>query len=103
MSSTQGLQCHHTTYHHHGSEHLFLEDLQALCVVCHDLEHDKVIPAILQSRQWSADRIQSRWYMTLEEKGFRQRRAEKTETTEPESESIRAEARRLRLRSNPRA
>ena len=34
-------QVHHTTYRHHGQEHLYLEDLEYLCPECHAKKHDK--------------------------------------------------------------
>lgn len=36
------LNVHHTTYEHHGTEHLHLEDLIVLCEECHAKFHDKV-------------------------------------------------------------
>ena len=40
-SNTEHLHTHHTTYEHHGEEHLYWEtDLIVLCKDCHKTEHD---------------------------------------------------------------
>jgi 5-methylcytosine-specific restriction endonuclease McrA len=48
-----GRETHHKTYTHHGSEHLHLDDLEALCLVCHRLEHceNGLIEAIIAEAQ----------------------------------------------------
>lgn len=33
------LEVHHRSYKHHGQEHLYLADLEALCRACHEIKH----------------------------------------------------------------
>ena len=35
------IHVHHKTYMHHGEEHIYPEDLVALCATCHAKFHDK--------------------------------------------------------------
>jgi hypothetical protein len=37
----QASEAHHRTYAHRGREWLYLQDLEALCVLCHAAEHRK--------------------------------------------------------------
>lgn len=39
------LKAHHTTYAHHGWEHLNLDDMVCLCRRCHDIVHGRQRPA----------------------------------------------------------
>jgi hypothetical protein len=43
----RALEAHHTTYRNHGSEHLHMSELEAWCLVCHNLHHGQVVNAIL--------------------------------------------------------
>lgn len=43
-----GFEAHHRTYEHHGSEHLFLEDLETLCAICHSIVHGQLARAAIK-------------------------------------------------------
>jgi len=45
----------------HGSEHLYIDDLQSLCAVCHRMVHGEVIEATLLEWQLAAYRPASQY------------------------------------------
>ena len=76
---TLGSEADHLTYKHHGSEHLHLEDLQTLCVVCHRVKHKRFIEAVIA--EWDRDRDDGNWFDSLQlvMQGFDLSRAEASE------------------------
>jgi len=58
-----GLETHHKTYEHHGSEHLFLEELETLCAMCHRITHSRLIEAVVE--EFNADEKDEQRYVRL--------------------------------------
>jgi hypothetical protein len=68
------LEAHHVTrdrdgsYVHHGSEHLHLDDLMTLCAICHRVEHDQIVRAVIA--EWEMEDDYPMVRLQLEMEGF---------------------------------